>query len=209
MKKQHAKLPIFPLPVYLLPEGITRLRIFEPRYLKMVSLASKEQGFVIYLTQNSTENTVKQTSDKVWGSWVDIINFGQGSDGILEIDVKCKSLFELHSFKQDKNKLNYANTSLLEHWATSRFNTSTKQFSTKKTSTKQLLPTRLSTSLVNVINNSDILSELYPKIPTNNTIWLIARWLEILPIEQLAKHLFIEQYSFQQAQEFVETILFK
>ncbi len=30
-------LPIFPLPVFLLPKGVTRLRIFEERYLKMVA----------------------------------------------------------------------------------------------------------------------------------------------------------------------------
>jgi len=202
MNNQQYRLPIFPLPVFLLPEGITRLRLFEPRYLKMVGIASKEQGFVICLHKQNTQNAEKKTDiapHKIWGSWVDIINFGQGKDGLLEIDVKCKALVELHSFDQDKDKLHYANASLLEHWSTTQ---------------SQPIPlntsiSRLSKSLINVIKNDDILSELYPKIPTANTTWLIARWLEILPIEQLAKHLFIEEYSLKQAKEFIETIIYK
>jgi len=51
MKKITVTLPIFPLPVFLLPGGVTKLRIFEPRYLKMVSTASSGQGFVAWLQE--------------------------------------------------------------------------------------------------------------------------------------------------------------
>lgn len=92
MNNVNPTLPIFPLPVFLLPNGITRLRIFEPRYLKLVKIASTEQGFIILLQSEKPE-----TTDITWGSWVEIINFDSGEDGVLEIDVKCKSLVKILS----------------------------------------------------------------------------------------------------------------
>ena len=41
MNNHNIELPLFPLSIFLLPGGITRLRIFEPRYLKMVAIASR------------------------------------------------------------------------------------------------------------------------------------------------------------------------
>ena len=42
------KRAIFPLPVFILPEGATKLRIFEQRYLDMVKEAAKDNtGFVV------------------------------------------------------------------------------------------------------------------------------------------------------------------
>ena len=76
MKTNYTNLPIFPLSVFLLPEGMTKLRIFEPRYLKMVSIASKGQGFVIWAKGDN-----KSISDSPWGSWVEIINFDKAEDG--------------------------------------------------------------------------------------------------------------------------------
>ena len=71
-------LPIFPLPVFLLPNGITRLRIFEPKYLKMIKIATKGQGFVI--TPNYKETN---SSDVIWGSQVEVINFDQGESILM------------------------------------------------------------------------------------------------------------------------------
>jgi Lon protease-like protein len=104
-------LPIFPLPVFLLPNGITRLRIFEPRDLKMVKIATKEQGFVITPNYNDTNN-----SNFVWGTWVEIINFHQGDNGILEIDVKSNYLVEISSLDKEKDNLLFGDISIIEHW---------------------------------------------------------------------------------------------
>ena len=61
-------LPIFPLSIFLLPEGVTRLRIFEARYLKMVSMAMKNNGFVVLPIANE-----EQVEDELTGSWVEIL----------------------------------------------------------------------------------------------------------------------------------------
>lgn len=134
-------LPVFPLPVFLLPEGITRLRIFEPRYLKMIRVATQGQGFIIWL--NGKE---EQSSTNMWGSLVEIINFDQGEDGVLEVDVMCKSLVTLHSIDTDDDNLHYSAVTYLEHWPKSKIDASKEE---------------LTTSLFKVFENNIMLNELY------------------------------------------------
>ena len=198
MKDKQYHLPVFPIPVFLLPEGVTRLRIFEPRYLKMVGIASKEQGFIIYYNETKTKHHEK-TNQTTWGSWVEIINFNQGKDGLLEIDVRCKTLVKLHTLTlHNKDNLHYADVTLLKHWSTDNSETSNRLTG---------LTNELSESLTKVIRNNAMLNELYPQIAKENTVWVIARWLELLPIEQVIKPIFIQQYSFEQAKQFVQSII--
>ena len=53
------------------------------RYLKMIKIAAKGEGFIICLNHQDLESSLIK-----WGSWVEIVNFYQGEDGVLEIDVK-------------------------------------------------------------------------------------------------------------------------
>lgn len=186
-------LPIFPLPVFLLPGGITRLRIFEQRYLKMIQIASKGSGFVIVSNRaNSNKESTEKTQDDEWGSWVDIINFDQGDDGVLEVDVKCKNLVQLLSIDKDEDNLHFGDVKISSHWSQSETKT-------------ENIP--LFQSLVSVFEQTPLLESLYKDEMTANTHWVIARWLEILPINLEVKTLFSKDDSFQTAQEFVRSIL--
>lgn len=186
-------LPIFPLPIFLLPEGMTRLRIFEQRYLKMIQIASKGSGFVIVSQNVNTEKESQVTiQGEKWGSWVDIIDFNQGDDGVLEVDVKCKNLVHLLSIKQDEDNLHFSNILISPHWCES-------------TIKNENIP--LFHSLVSVFEQSPLLEGLYKNDITANTQWVIARWLEILPISLEIKVLFSTPDSFQKAQEFVQSIV--
>lgn len=190
----NSNLPIFPLPVFLLPGGITRLRIFEQRYLKMIQIASKGSGFVIVSTKTHVdkESTVT-TQDNEWGSWVDIVNFDQGDDGVLEVDVKCKNLVELLSIDKDEDNLHFSDVKITPHW--SHIDTETENIA-------------LFHSLVSVFEQSPLLDRLYKNDMTANTHWVIARWLEILPVSLEVKTLLSKSDSFQTAQDFVHSIVF-
>jgi|TARA_B100000767_G_C19690153_1_gene503644 hypothetical protein len=191
MQQPVLNLPVFPLPVFLLPKGVTKLRVFEKRYLKMVSLASKGQGFVIWLKGQAIE----QTPDNMqWGSWVEIINFDQGDDGVLEIDVMCKSLVMIKNMTTDTDNLHFGNVECTEHW--SEMPNSVKNAD-------------LSTSLASVFKENENLNELYPQKILNNSHWVLARWLEILPIELNVKNAFVVSYTFKEAKEFVESVIFE
>jgi Lon protease-like protein len=189
MKNQTLNLPIFPLDIFLLPEGVTRLKIFEPKYLKMVATASQGKGFVISLASNNVSLPAK-----LWGSWVKIINFGKDLNGILEVDVKCKSLVEIISVSLEVDNLYHGNVIDVKHWSDVHLDPSINT---------------LSRSLIKVFNNNTILNELYPIKSTNNPSWVVSRWLEILPVDESTRNIFIEKSSFIQAKEFVEEIISK
>ncbi|MEW6990994.1 LON peptidase substrate-binding domain-containing protein [Colwelliaceae bacterium 6441] len=193
MNNTESLLPIFPLPVFILPGGMTRLRIFEPRYLKMVTIAAKEQGFVIWLN-----NTEKALPKKQWGSWVNIINFDQGLDGVLEIDVKCHSLVELSRFKKDNANLNFAEARLMSHWSQNSKN----NHALSKVNS-------LSKSLTDVFNNDSTLNEIYDEKLVDNNNWVVARWLELLPIDLTIKASFVLSHSYEKAENFVQSIVHK
>lgn len=181
------KLPIFPLPVFLLPHGITRLRIFEQRYLHMVKLATKEQGFAILSTEINAQKGKRNLA-----SWVDIINFDQDEHGVLVIDVKCKQLVTLSELTVDKDNLHYGSVTHVEHWPDRAHDDKTRN---------------LSMSLLKVFDDNKLLSDMYQSGFNDNANWVISRWLELLPINIEDKMMFVNQHSFNAAKQFVESIV--
>ena len=180
-------LPIFPLPIFLLPQGVTQLRIFESRYLKMVSVAMKNKGFVIFPYQLEEKNNSLQT-----GSWVEIINFDQGDDGLLLIDVCCKGLVDIKVITCDSDKLHYADVTAKAHWPDCCLDETTD---------------KLSRSLNKLFSENIALSQLYPQKFLQQGDWVVARWLELLPVKLDEKRLFVEYDSFGPAKQLVESII--
>lgn len=178
------KLPIFPLPVFLLPEGVTRLRIFEQRYLKMVKLATKADGFAIQFSNGESKLD--------WASWVDIINFDQDENGLLIVDVKCKSLVAICELSTDQDNLLYGQTELLPHWPVVKHDVVTEE---------------LSTSLRRAFQQNMRLSQLYQSTFNDNANWVVARWLELLPVDSSDKTVFVDSDTYPAAKEFVERVV--
>ncbi|MDP2562160.1 LON peptidase substrate-binding domain-containing protein [Psychrobium sp. 1_MG-2023] len=183
-------LPIFPLPVFLLPHGRMRLRIFEAKYLSMVSMASELGGFVIQLT--SPEQGLSHVK---WGSLVEIKDFNQGPDGILEIDIYCQSLVHIGQEKVDEQGLSLAMMTKFSHW--SQFHQTSLPIST------------LGSVLDSIISQHEILSDLYRVKELRCAHWVVARWLELLPISLKVKNSFIHMNNLEQTKEFIESIVYK
>lgn len=186
MNSLNIELPLFPLSIFLLPGGITRLRIFEPRYLKMVAIASN--GFIISKAQNSRE--------KRWGSWVEIINFDQGEDGVLEIDVRCKSLVNIDAQVIEPQHfiqgVQFTAASEISHWSQKKANTDLG---------------KLTGSLSSLFESHDLLKDLYTDKIINNPYWVVARWLELLPIPFEVKNSFVSASSYVDAKKLVNSII--
>jgi len=186
MSAKTTNLPVFPLDLFLLPGGITRLRIFEPRYLKMVGLASQLGGFVI----SSNKQNINQAYR--WGSWVEVINFEQGKDGVLEIDVECGCLVKLSKLEQDNDKLLFADVEQRKHWS-------------QKTSNTELA--LLADSLKTLFENNELLGKLYHDQLPNNPYGTVSRWLELLPIPFDVKNKFVFDSSYTEAKKLVHSII--
>ena len=157
----------------------------------MVSTALSGEGFVVWL-QDKYISANEKSTNMPWGSWVEIINFDQGDDGILEIDVKCKSLVAINSITKDEKNLHFGDVSCIPHWSEVHVD---KVYG------------ELSTSLASVFAENESLDNLYPQKGLNDSHWVLARWIEILPIELNEKNAFVVSYSFKEAKAFVESVI--
>ena len=91
-----AQLPLFPLNTVLFPGGPLPLRVFEPRYLDMVSRCLREDsGFGVLLIQDGGE--VGHADTFGVGTVAEIVDWYQGSDGLLGVTAEGRHRFELVS----------------------------------------------------------------------------------------------------------------
>lgn len=95
------KIPLFPLHTVLYPGGSLPLRIFEQRYLDMVSRCVKEDApFGVLLIRNGNETGPADTYNV--GTLARITDWYQGSDGLLGITATGGGRFRLLSgWRQD------------------------------------------------------------------------------------------------------------
>jgi Lon protease-like protein len=186
----NLSLPIFPLQVFLLPAGKIRLRIFEAKYIKLISIASAKGGFII---QPRYDN--EGVGNISIGSLVEVHDFNQGADGILEVDVYCRSLVDIHSVENDDD-LAFGSIDPLTHWS-------------EESMALGSSPSELASTLNEIITEDIMLSELYQDKNLTNEAWVIARWLELLPINLTLKKYFISENGFKYAKALVESIIYK
>jgi hypothetical protein len=98
------KIPLFPLRTVLFPEGPLPLRVFEPRYLDMVSRCLREEsGFGVLLLLAGSETGTARTAST--GTLARITDWYQGSDGILGITAVGTERFRLRHIDQQSDGL--------------------------------------------------------------------------------------------------------
>ena len=108
-------IPLFPLHAVLFPGGTLPLRIFEPRYLDMVSTCMKEdKGFGVCLIKEGSE-VGKAADTYETGTLSEISYFNQQPDGLLGITALGKQRFKILSTKIQPNQLTLAEVELLEN----------------------------------------------------------------------------------------------
>lgn len=93
-------LPLFPLSSIVMPGGLLPLRLFERRYLDMVTECFREgTGFGVCLLKSGDETSgLSEPYER--GTTVSIIDFDQGSDGLLHITGKGEVEFRLNQYHQ-------------------------------------------------------------------------------------------------------------
>lgn len=79
------EIPLFPLNTVVFPGGLLPLRIFEPRYLRMVrECLTKEQSFAVLLIHEGGEAGAPASFNDL-GTLASIVDFDQLEDGLLGI----------------------------------------------------------------------------------------------------------------------------
>lgn len=108
-------IPLFPLHTVLFPSGTLPLRIFEPRYLDMVSHCMKTDiGFGICLIREGSE-VGKAANTYEIGTLSEITYFNQQSDGLLGITARGQQRFRILSTEVQPNQLTMAEVEPLDN----------------------------------------------------------------------------------------------
>lgn len=98
-------IPLFPLNTVLFPEGQLPLRIFETRYLDLVSESLRTQSaFGICLISKGHEVGVPAECHEI-GTFAHIVDWGKGDDGLLGITVQGGKRFRILHTRIRKNRL--------------------------------------------------------------------------------------------------------
>ncbi len=99
------QIPLFPLNTVLFPGGVLPLRIFEPRYLDMISACLRNSApFGVALIREGSE-TGKAAITYDLGTLVNIDYFHTLSDGVLGITARGQKRFRIYRRSVQPNQL--------------------------------------------------------------------------------------------------------
>lgn len=101
-------IPLFPLRAVLFPEGALKLRIFETRYVDMISRCLRDSaGFGVVLILDGMEAGTEVKTTTV-GTIANIIDFERLDDGLLGITATGDRRFRVVDMRRQTDGLNIA-----------------------------------------------------------------------------------------------------
>ncbi|MBR9857553.1 MAG: ATP-dependent protease La [Gammaproteobacteria bacterium] len=185
------KLALLPLTHHLMPGGKMPLRIFEPRYIRMVSEASRSGiGFGIGMLDELDE--AGHSDLFTLGTRVNIIDFYTLEDGLLGLTVEAVDRFHILQLEREADGLLRAEVELLDNWQ-----------SCTLSPTEQVL----SDKLQEVFAEYPELAELHPAPRWRDAAWVTQRWLEVLPLKSRQALKLMAEDSCQPALGFLISML--
>ncbi|CCN83102.1 putative Peptidase S16 (lon family) [Vibrio nigripulchritudo SFn27] len=170
---------IFPLSSVVLPEGKMNLRIFEPRYKRLVKECCQNgEGFVICLVSDSNDASPHNISQI--GTLVEIVDFETLDDGLLGITVYGKQRIRVKRVWSEHDGLRVGEIEHLPNWQTHSFGESSEHVAKQLKEVYQQFPQ---------------VKKLYEQCFFDDATWVSQRWLELLPINQSKFDLLVSQDS--------------
>ncbi|MCW8093023.1 LON peptidase substrate-binding domain-containing protein [Alteromonas sp. ASW11-130] len=172
------KLPVFPLSAHILPGGRMALRIFEPRYLRMVKHAcATDTVFVICMHCNHVNIAQNQQILPI-GTAVRVIDFNTLPDGLLGIKVAGEYCVEVDNVVTEFDGLQRADCKKYQVWNAQQL-------------TQQIAP--MDERLKEIFAQFTDLAQQYDELKFSDSNWVLFRWLELLPIDAKKKQHFLVQ----------------
>ena len=185
------QVPLFPLNVVLFPGGPLPLRIFESRYIDMIGERMRNGGpFGVLLIREGVESGGSASTWDV-GTLAKIVDFYQGSDGLLGVTAIGGQRFRLQRAERAADGLNLGEVELLPD-------------EPRVTLPDDFRP--LAEILTGVL---DDLGKLYENLPRelDDAGWVANRFLEILPIRLEEKQQLLASDDALQRLELVSQVL--
>jgi len=181
------QLGVFPLPIFLLPGGATRLRIFEPRYVRLVKEAASGDGFALAVYRQDQAYQSHPIAARVTA-----IDFATLDGGLLGVTVQANELVKLSQFVVEEDGLRKAEATPVSHWQPEPMGSNSQRYAN---------------TLHDLFQAQPELASVYMQTDFRDPGWVCGRFLELLPIPLEQKLNFYEPASFPQACQLIETLL--
>ncbi|MCS3457072.1 Lon protease-like protein [Aeromonas sp. BIGb0405] len=158
------KLALFPLSAHLLPGGIMPLRIFEPRYQRMIAEAG-DAGFGLCMWDSRQGDELRNMYPIA--TRVRIIDFDMLPDGLLGITVQGVERLRIQRLWQEPDGLRVGEVEQLPLWQCGRLPRDQRN---------------LAQALREVFSDYPEYAALYREPDWDDACWVAQRWIEVLPI---------------------------
>lgn len=185
------KIPLFPLNTVLYPFGPLPLRVFEPRYLDMVSHSMKTDTPIgIILIKNGDEvGPAPEVYDI--GTITEVTYWHKRPDGLLGITLTGTQRFRVNDVRVNDNQLMTAEVELIDNLESVAIDDESKY-------------------LVPILEK--ILDQLDPPFKTikrhlDNAEWVSARLIELLPTDMESKQALLESNNIVERLAKIDSIL--
>lgn len=194
MVAEPLQVPLFPLSGHVLPGGTMRLRIFEPRYIRMVkeACAQTPTGYIGMCMFDENGDVASNTHIHPIGTLATVVDFETMPDGLLGITVAGQQLFTIESIATAVDGLRMGSVVPFPAWPEKRLESSYKELA------EQL----------------EIVFQRYPELgpaPTaaqlNCANWVAQRWLEILPMRSQIKQNLLNEASCEPALHYLRELV--
>lgn len=167
------ELALFPLSQIVLPQGHMQLRIFEPRYQRLVKEAcAGKRSFASALLN---PYVASEHPDRIFAlaTAVTVTDFSQLADGLLGITICGVERVQIVRRWQEEDGLHVAMVQTLPDWPVA-----------------SLQPEHqiLQAELQQVFAQNPQLAALYSQPDWHNSSWLAQRWIEILNMQPPLKY---------------------
>lgn len=184
------QVPIFPLGTVLFPGGPLPLRIFESRYLDMISdCLKKDCPFGVLLIRDGDETGLSTTYEV--GSLATIVDWYQGTDGLLGVTAIGGQRFRLLSNEQQADGLNVGEVELLPEEVPLQ------------------LPEEFESMAQILAGVLDDLGLLYEALERHydDANWVSYRFIEVLPVDVTEKQRCLERNDPMERLQLIREIL--
>lgn len=176
------QVPLFPLSGHVLPGGQMRLRIFEPRYVRMVKEACAQgpNGYIGMCMFNESGHVDDNTHIHRIGTLATVVDFETLPDGLLGITVAGQQLFAIESIETASDGLRVGHVTLFKSWPEHPLQAEYRD---------------LAEQLNAVYHRYPELGAAPGAEQLDSANWVAQRWLEILPVTADTKQTLLNQAS--------------
>jgi Lon protease-like protein len=184
----QTSIAFFPLSAHLLPGGRLALRIFEPRYIRMVKQACAGQRQFGMCMHNPNGDMQQNKHIYPIGTLAKIVDFETLPDGFLGIKVEGGNCFEIQAIETEEDGLRVGEINEFTQW---------------EGDFDQPTMATLSEKLAEIFSTFSEFSTLYSATAFDQSDWVLFRWLELLPVDVRIKQELMMSKDYNQLGRYV------